>query len=120
MVRGTITVLMLTLMVGAQAADPERGAKLYANTCAACHSLDYNGVGPSHRGVFGRRIGAAPGYEYSAALHAKSDTLWNEKTLDAWLANPEKFIPGQKMGYMVASAQDRADLIAYLKKNSSK
>ena len=44
--------------------------------------------------------------------------VWNEKTLDAWLADPEKAVPGQKMGYQVPEANDRADLIAYLRRES--
>jgi cytochrome c len=41
--------------------------------------------------------------------------VWRESTLDKWLRDPEQLVPGQKMGVMVQSAQDRADLIAYLK-----
>jgi cytochrome c len=41
--------------------------------------------------------------------------VWSDKTLEAWLANPERLIPGQKMGYSVTEAKDRADLVAYLK-----
>ena len=44
-----------------------------------------------------------------------SRIVWSEKTLNAWLTNPEKLIPGQRMGYSVTEADDRADLIAYLK-----
>jgi cytochrome c len=44
--------------------------------------------------------------------------VWNEKTLDKWLADPEAFIPGQKMGISLDSAQDRADVIQYLKEES--
>jgi cytochrome c len=40
--------------------------------------------------------------------------MWNTKSLDRWLANPELFIPGQKMGYSVPDAKDRADIIAFL------
>lgn len=99
----------------AQAAgDAKRGKELYENRCIACHSIDHSVVGPAHKGVFGRRAGQVAGYDYSAALK-KSKLVWNEKTLDNWLANPEKTIPGQKMGYSVPEAADRADLIAYLR-----
>jgi cytochrome c len=81
--------------------------------CAACHSVDYNGVGPAHKGVFGRKAGSAKGYAYSPALQS-SAVVWNAATLDRWLTDPEKFIPGQKMGFSVKSAKDRADLIAFL------
>lgn len=95
--------------------DIERGKLLYQNRCAACHTLEYNGAGPAHKGVFGRLAGQATGYTYSAALKS-SQVVWTEKTLNLWLADPEKFIPGQTMGISVADAAQRADLIAYLKK----
>lgn len=90
------------------------GRQLYESRCGACHSPDAHRVGPAHRGVFGRRAGSAPGYDYSPALRA-SGVVWNEATLDRWLSDPEKFIPGQRMGYAVSGAGDRAELIAFLK-----
>ena len=66
------------------------------------------------RGVFGRKAGSAQGYDYSGAVK-KSKIIWNERTLDRWLANPEALIPGQKMGFMVPEQRDRADLIEYLR-----
>jgi len=47
-----------------------------------------------------------------------SKVIWNEQTLEQWLANPEKFIQGQRMGYSVSNAQERKDLIEFLKKQS--
>ena len=114
-----IAALYLVVLQSAGAAPPEvRGQSLYQRLCVSCHSIEYNGIGPAHRGVFNRKAGSAADYEYSAALKA-SKVIWNEKTLDRWLSNPEKFIPGQKMGFLVASPQDRADLIAYLKHAAS-
>ena len=98
----------------AAAGNATHGQQLYQQTCVACHSTDYNGVGPAHKGVFNRKAGSAADYAYAPAVKA-STIVWNEKTLDQWLSNPEKLIPGQKMGIKVASAKDRADLIAYLK-----
>lgn len=107
--------LLISLSGAAHAAgNAVRGETLYQSRCVACHSIEYNGVGPAHKGVFNRKVGTQTGYTYSPALQA-STVVWNETTLDKWLTNPEKFIPGQKMGFMVPSAQDRADLIAYLK-----
>lgn len=99
------------------AGDALRGQELYESRCTACHSVDRNRVGPAHQGVFGRRAGRVAGYDYSASLKA-SKLVWAEKTLDQWLANPERLVPGQKMGYPVTEARDRADLIAYLRKIS--
>ena len=96
------------------AGDIDAGLALYQTRCAACHSLDYNGVGPAHRGVFGRQAAQAPGFAYSDALKA-SHVVWDETSLDRWLADPEKFAPGQRMGISVPEATARRDLIAYLK-----
>ena len=118
----TITIgVAVAMMFAASSAwaggDAKRGQELYESRCIACHSVDQSRVGPAHQGVFGRRAGRVAGYDYSAALRA-SKVIWSEKTLDAWLSNPERLIPGQKMGYMVTEAGDRADLIAYLRKVS--
>ncbi|MGZ3240842.1 MAG: c-type cytochrome [Burkholderiaceae bacterium] len=99
------------------AGDPIRGQELYQNKCGACHSLEYNGVGPAHKGLFNRKAGTQTDYNYSSAVK-ESNVTWNEKTLEKWLTDPEKFIPGQKMGFLVPSRKDRADLIAYLKKTT--
>lgn len=110
-----VTVIALCSMPLAYAAgDVAHGQALYQSRCFACHSIDASRVGPAHRGVFGRKAGSVADYDYSPALK-KSTVIWNEKTLDQWLANPEKTIPGQKMGYSVLEAKDRADLIAFLK-----
>lgn len=93
--------------------DAVRGARLYESRCGACHDPDAHRIGPAHRGVFGRRAGSAAGFDYSPALRA-SPVVWDERTLDAWLADPERVVPGQAMGFRVDDAHDRADLIAYL------
>jgi len=93
--------------------DVARGRQLYESRCGACHSADAHRAGPMHRGVLGRKAGGAPGYEYSAALTA-SKLVWSRRTLQAWLADPEKLIPGQAMGFSVPDAKDRADIVAWL------
>jgi len=109
------TALLTSSHLSKAAENDERGRSLYQSHCAACHSLEYNGVGPAHKGVYGRQSGHAPGYLYSDALKSAA-VVWTDKTLNLWLANPEQFIPGQKMGISVSDANERADLIAYLKK----
>jgi cytochrome c len=97
----------------AAAQDVQRGMAIYQAKCSACHSVDASRVGPAHIGVVGRRAGQAADYEYSEAL-AKSKVVWNKTTLNAWLTEPEKLIPGQRMGYRLSLRQERADVIAYL------
>jgi len=96
------------------AADPKHGEEVYGR-CLACHALGYDRVGPRHCGLIGRRAGAVPGFVYTDAMK-KSKLVWGEKTLDRFLANPMKVVPGTAMTYEgVSDAKDRADLIAYLR-----
>jgi cytochrome c len=95
------------------AGDATRGEALYEG-CQDCHSLDKNEVGPRHRGVYGRKAGSLPDYSYSDALK-NSKVFWDDKTLDQWLADPQKFLPGAKMFYHLDNEQDRVDVIEFLK-----
>ncbi|NOX83506.1 MAG: c-type cytochrome [Alphaproteobacteria bacterium] len=96
------------------AEDIRAGEKLYASRCGACHSVDANRIGPMHRGVYGRVAGSVAEYNYSDAL-IQSGVVWNEQSLDQWLANPQDFIPGQKMGYRLSKEYDHRAIIAFLK-----
>lgn len=102
------------IVSAAAAGNVEHGKQLYETRCMACHALDSNREGPAHRGVFGRQAGAVLTFNYSKAVK-NSGVIWNEKTLDLWLTNPEQFIPGQEMGFSVPDANDRADIISYLR-----
>ncbi|MBL8289441.1 MAG: c-type cytochrome [Rubrivivax sp.] len=95
------------------AGDAGRGRAAYEGRCGACHSVEADRVGPRHAGVFGRRAGSLPQFDYSPALRA-SQVVWNAKTLEQWLTDPESLIPGQRMGYRIGDAAIRADIVAYL------
>jgi len=99
----------------ARAADAARGEQLYAR-CVACHALASDRVGPRHCGLLGRRAGSVPGFSYSDGMK-NSRLVWDEKTLDRFVARPMAVVPGTSMTYDgVPDAKDRADLIAYLRK----
>ncbi len=67
-----------------------------------------------HCGLLGRKAGSASGYRYSEAMRA-SGIIWTRQTLDAFLASPTTYVPGNLMGYAgITDAQERTDLIAYL------
>lgn len=95
------------------AGDAARGAQAYEARCGGCHSVETDRVGPRHAGVFGRLAGSVPGFDYSPALKGSGIT-WNAATLERWLTDPEKLVPGQRMGYRVDDPALRADLVAYL------
>src|SRR5262249_41894359 len=104
----------------AVAATPGGGdaaaGRLVYRKCQACHSMDTgkNMLGPSLAGIRGRKAGAEPGYNYSAAMK-QSGLVWDDKTLDAYLADPQKLVPGNKMPFPgLKTDHDRADIIAYL------
>jgi cytochrome c len=97
--------------------DPKAGEAIYAR-CAACHALAYDRTGPRHCGLFGRRAGTVPGFDYSDAMK-KSGMVWNEATLDRFLEDPLRATPGTTMGYAgIKDVRERADLIAYLRQTS--
>jgi len=97
-------------------ADSEHGTTL-AMQCRACHSFEDGGpalVGPNLFGIFGRPAGTMDGYPYSPALVA-ADFIWTPKALDAWLAEPSRFLPGNRMVFGgLRNADDRNAVIAAL------
>ncbi len=109
-------VLAESVWAGGLVGDANRGETIY-QACQDCHSLDKNDVGPRHRGVFGRKAGSLPDYDYSKALKS-ANIVWNEETLDKWLTDPQAVAPGAKMFFHLDNAQDRADVIAYLKERA--
>lgn len=104
-------------------ADPEAGES-GARVCSACHSFEAdgpNGIGPHLWNIVGREMAVIDGFNYSSALvsHADEAPVWTYEELDGFLENPQGWVPGTIMGYAgIKDAQDRADVIAYLKEVS--
>ncbi|MEO7580742.1 MAG: PQQ-dependent sugar dehydrogenase [Massilia sp.] len=108
----------LAAAAGAGAA-PLAGETYFKKNCAICHSADPavpSGAGPGLAGVVGRKLGGAPGYNYSDALTraGAKGKAWTAADLDAFLADPAKTIPGTTMPLNVPAKADRDALIAYL------
>ncbi len=113
-IAGFAVLLSAGAALAARQGDPHAGEAIYAR-CLACHALTYDRTGPKHCGLFGRRAGSEPGFHYSEAMQ-RSKIVWNDKTLDRFLADPMKVLPGTAMGYAgVKDRKERADLIAYLR-----
>ena len=97
-----------------QAGDAVRGKTVFERKCTGCHSLDSDHEGPRLHGVYGRKAGTSPGFEYSNAIR-KSGLIWTDENLERWLSDSDAMIPESAMGFSVPKPQDRADIIAFLK-----
>jgi len=103
-------------------ADPAKGEASFKK-CQSCHNNAKGGpnaIGPNLWGVVGRPIGKHEGYTYSAAVSGHGGE-WTWDNISAWIANPKTYIPQDKMAFAgIEKAKDRADLLAYLNRQSDK
>jgi cytochrome c len=90
--------------------------------CAICHRIEAaapNGIGPNLHGVFGRKAASLPNFNYSPAMRG-SGLTWDARTLDRYLAAPQKDVPGTRMTFGgLPDAASRKAVIGYLKANST-
>jgi cytochrome c len=111
----------VTAHAGRQSAgDMQRGQQVFQR-CYACHSVEpgeANLEGPNLAGVIGRTAGTLASFtDYSEAMKAagRRGLVWNARTLDAFLEEPERVVPDTRMNFVgLRSKQDRDDVIAYL------
>ena len=103
----------------ADAADPIRGKDLFVKRCGGCHSLDADKEGPRLGNVFGRKAGSISSFKYSDALKGAQVT-WDQISLDKWLTNTESVVTDNDMDFHVPKADERADIIAFLRASSGK
>jgi cytochrome c len=92
------------------------GKAVFEKRCGGCHALDRDKEGPRLGGVYGRRAGSVPSFEYSAALK-KAKIRWTAQTLDQWLTDPESLVPGNDMTFHVDHAEERKAIIDWLEKS---
>ena len=111
-ISGAVVVLVLSV-VGARAADPEHGKELF-KACAACHTEKPDALGPSLKGVVGRKSAALDNYRYSGPM-TRANLTWNEANLHDYIANPQTKVKGNRMPYGgLTNPGDVDDVIAYL------
>lgn len=107
-----------TAALSQSAGDPEAGADAFDSYCSDCHSVSPRGLnkkGPTLYRVIGRHAGVQAGFHYSPQM-AASGIVWTPEKINAYLANPRAVVPQGTMKFKgLPKAQDRADLIAYLR-----
>jgi cytochrome c len=110
-------VALLALMGSARAQDVAAGERSFAK-CRACHQVGEtakNLVGPTLNGLFGRKAGTVPGYNYSDA-NKNSGITWDDAVFADYIKDPKAKIPGTKMVFAgIKNEKEIADLTAYLK-----
>ncbi len=94
--------------------DATRGKAVFEKRCTGCHAMEADRKGPRLAGVYGRKAGSVPGFTYSAGLKSLGLT-WNDATLERWLSDPDMVVPDNNMSFSVPKADERRNLIAYLK-----
>ena len=103
----------------AAAQDSGRGEQVFKRACAVCHMVGpaaKNRVGPVLNGIVGRRAGTIAGFPYSPASR-RSDVVWDDQALAAYLRDPRAFMPGTRMIYAgLRDDRDLADLVGYLRR----
>lgn len=106
--------LLLALASPATAADPDHGKALY-QTCAACHTERPDALGPSLKGVVGRKSAALDDFRYSNPMK-RANLVWDEANLRAYIQDPQAKVKGNRMPYGgLTDGKDVDDIIAYLK-----
>jgi cytochrome c len=108
-----VLVLGAALVVPAAAADVEHGRQLFV-ACAACHSDRPDALGPTLKGVVGRKTGAREDFRYSNPMKRAGFT-WDEANLREYLADPQAKVKGNRMPFSgLADRKDIDDVVAYL------
>jgi cytochrome c len=94
--------------------DAVQGKAVFEKRCTGCHAMAVDREGPRLAGVYGRRAGNIAGFTYSTGLK-NSGVTWNDATLEKWLSDPDLMVPDNNMSFSVPKAEERRNLIAYLK-----
>jgi cytochrome c len=106
-----------------KAANTDSGQLLYNNACRTCHTLREgdNRLGPNLHRIIGRKAGSLADYGYSSSLK-NADLVWDKGTLDRFIANPDQVVPGNNMKPYsgLTSAEDRAQIVAFLETSGAK
>jgi len=98
------------------------GQLAFNNACRTCHTVKEgdNRLGPNLHKLIGRKAGSLATYGYSSAMKS-ADLVWDKATLDRFIADPDQVVSGNNMKPYggIASAEERAKIIAFLEENGS-
>jgi cytochrome c len=97
--------------------DATRGKAVFEKRCTGCHAMEADREGPRLAGVYGRKAGSVAGFAYSPGLK-NSGITWTDATLEKWLSDPDLVVKDNNMSIAVPKAEERRDLIAYLRQYS--
>jgi cytochrome c len=121
-----VVLALLSCPAVAQDTGPkgaDAGQLLFNNACRTCHAIKEgdNRLGPSLHGVIGRKAGSLPGFGFSESMK-RADVVWDDATLDRFIANPDAVVPGNNMKPFggLASAEERARIVAFLRASNSR
>jgi cytochrome c len=110
----SVVAFALTAATSAIAAEAEHGKQLF-QACAACHTDRPDAIGPSLKGIVGRKAGALEDFRYSYPMK-RANFIWDDASLRAYIADPQAKVPGNRMPYGgLHDPKDVDDVIAYLK-----
>ncbi len=97
----------------ALAADANHGKQLFT-ACQACHTEKPDALGPSLKGIVGRKSGSLEDFRYSPAMK-RANLTWTEDNLREYLTDPQAKVKGNRMPFSgFSNPNDVADVIAYL------
>ncbi len=106
--------VLAAALAPAAAADADHGKALY-QTCIGCHTERPDAIGPSLKGVFGRKSAALDDYRYSNPMR-RANLTWDEANLRDYIVDPQARVKGNRMPFAgVRSPADADDLVAFLK-----
>lgn len=107
--------LLFVASLASAAAEHAQGERLFRSQCVGCHSIEPGRhlAGPSLHALLGRPVGSLDDYDYSPALR-EAELVWNRETLDAFLAGPDRFLPGTRMLLWGLDERTRGPIIDYL------
>lgn len=107
-------VLAFSVSTPAPGADTAHGKQIF-QACAACHTDRPDAVGPSLKGVFGRRAAALEDYRYSNPMK-RANLIWDEGNLRDYVSDPQAKVPGNRMPFAgLHDPKDVDDVVAFLK-----